>query len=34
MNPATWFLWVLGMTTLPYTLLAAYRYAGRLYGGL
>lgn len=34
MDPQAWFLLALGWTALPYTLLAAYRYMGRLYGRL
>jgi len=33
-NPVVWFGMVLAWVVLPYTLLAAYRYTGRLYGGL
>ena len=34
MDPFQWMGWFLGLVTVPYVLIAAYRYMGRLYGGL
>ncbi len=34
MDASQWFTWFLAITTIPYVLLAAYRYLGKLYGGL
>jgi|UPI00017E6544 hypothetical protein len=31
MDPFLWFLYVLGMTATPYSLLAAYRYLGKIF---
>lgn len=34
MDGSQWFMWFLGIAVIPYALLAAYRYMGKLYGGL